>query len=100
MLRAFKLRSTHLRQGSGGQAAPEIPATRSGVRWIGEGARFAPLLPLGSSFKKRCGNFDHGIPWAKCPQHWAFSKSSVFSVFPCLQPQAGGESYLLFNHKV
>ncbi len=27
MLRAFKLRSTHLRQGSGGQAAPKIPAT-------------------------------------------------------------------------
>jgi hypothetical protein len=31
MLRAFKLRSTHLRQGSGGPAASEIPATRSGV---------------------------------------------------------------------
>jgi hypothetical protein len=39
--------------------------TQRKMRWA---RRTNPLL-LGSSFKKRCGNFDRGTPWAKCPQH-------------------------------
>jgi hypothetical protein len=88
MLREFQARST----------PPEIPATPSGGipgarstgstnspqagsgQERGDVRHLNPLLSLFSSFKKRYGNYDHGMPavalakagtpWAKCPYHW------------------------------
>jgi len=61
MLREFKLRST----------ASEIPATLSGEipDERGDVQQSKPLLPLFPGSRKRCGNFGHGTPWAKYPQH-------------------------------
>jgi glycosyltransferase involved in cell wall biosynthesis len=70
MFREFKSAST----------PPEIPETLSGGipralrqssgQARGDVQQSKPLLPLYSSLKKRCGNFGHGTPWAKFPQHW------------------------------
>ena len=51
-----------------------------------------PLLPLGSSFKKRCGNFGHGTPWAEFPQHCI-----RFVCLLCVSSEAGGGSSLEFD---
>jgi glycosyltransferase involved in cell wall biosynthesis len=62
MLREFQAAST----------PSEIPATLSGgiPKERGDIQQSKPLLPLYFSLKKRCGNFGHGTPWAKYPQHW------------------------------
>jgi hypothetical protein len=62
---------------------------RNTLRKMRGDKRTNPLLPLGFSFKKRCGNFDRGTPWAKCPQH-SLAGSSL-----CLRAssEAGGESF-------